>query len=95
MTKLRQRMNGKGVPTQSQPQAASLTLSACKVANPVQERFKKLVFRKAPARQFICFYNLICGRIMVTFHIFRKIWNVKVNSLKLLIFINTDLINVY
>jgi hypothetical protein len=32
MTKLRQRMNGTGVPTQSQAQAASLTLSACNVA---------------------------------------------------------------
>jgi hypothetical protein len=45
MTKLRQRMNGSGVPTQSQPQAASLTLSACNVAIRVQQRFKKLVFR--------------------------------------------------
>jgi hypothetical protein len=32
ITKLRQRMNGNGVPTQSQPQAASLTLSAYNVA---------------------------------------------------------------
>jgi hypothetical protein len=32
MTKLRERTNVKGAPTQSQPQAASLTLSACKVA---------------------------------------------------------------
>jgi hypothetical protein len=36
MTKLRQRVNGKGVPTQSQPQAASFTLSACNVANQIQ-----------------------------------------------------------
>jgi hypothetical protein len=36
MMKLRQRMNGTGVPTQSQPQAASLTLSACNVAILVQ-----------------------------------------------------------
>jgi hypothetical protein len=32
MMKLTQRMNGKGVPTQSQPQAAPLTLSTCNVA---------------------------------------------------------------
>jgi hypothetical protein len=32
MTKLRQRMNGRGEPTQSQAQAASRTLSACNVA---------------------------------------------------------------
>jgi hypothetical protein len=30
MMKARQRWNGTGVPTQSHPQAASLTLSACK-----------------------------------------------------------------
>jgi hypothetical protein len=41
MTKLRQRMNGKGVPTQSQPQAASLTLSACNVAIQVHKICKK------------------------------------------------------
>jgi hypothetical protein len=41
MTKLRQRMNGNGVPTQSQPQAASLTLSACNVAIQVHKLFKK------------------------------------------------------
>jgi hypothetical protein len=41
MTKLRQRMNGNGVPTQSQPQAASLTLSACNVAIQVHKVFKK------------------------------------------------------
>jgi hypothetical protein len=38
-------MNGKGVPTQSQPQAASLTLSACNVNIQIQQRFKTLVFR--------------------------------------------------
>jgi hypothetical protein len=36
MTKLRQRMKGTGAPTQSQPQAASLTLSACNVAIELQ-----------------------------------------------------------
>jgi hypothetical protein len=41
MTKLRQRRNFKGVPTQSQPQAASLTLSACNVAIQVHREFKK------------------------------------------------------
>jgi hypothetical protein len=41
MTKVRQRMNGRGVPTQSQPQAASLTLSACNDATQVHKEFKK------------------------------------------------------
>jgi hypothetical protein len=41
MTKLRQRMNGSGVPTQSQPQAASLTLSACNVVIQVHGVCKK------------------------------------------------------
>jgi hypothetical protein len=36
-------MNGRGVPTQSQPQAASLTLSACNVALHVHKEFKKNV----------------------------------------------------
>jgi hypothetical protein len=44
MTKLRQRMNGNGVPTQSQPQAASLTLSACNVAILIRESSKLLDF---------------------------------------------------
>jgi hypothetical protein len=34
-------MNGRGVPTQSQPQAASLTLSACNVAIQVHKVYKK------------------------------------------------------
>jgi hypothetical protein len=45
MTKLRQRVNGKGVPTQSQPQAASITLSACNVVIQVKKDFKKFFFR--------------------------------------------------
>jgi hypothetical protein len=45
MTKLTQRMKGTGAPTQSQPQAASLTLWACKVANQFQKLSKNLVFK--------------------------------------------------
>jgi hypothetical protein len=41
MTKLRQWTNGRGVPTQSQPQAASLTLSACNVAKQNQKGSRK------------------------------------------------------
>jgi hypothetical protein len=52
MAKLQERMNGRGVPTQSQPQAASLTLSACNVAIRVQQRFKKRV-QKAATRPFL------------------------------------------
>jgi hypothetical protein len=33
MMKARQRWNGTGVPTQSHPQAASLTLSACRIVD--------------------------------------------------------------
>jgi hypothetical protein len=43
MTKLRQRMNGTGVPTQSQPQAASLTLSACNIAIKFH-KFSRILF---------------------------------------------------
>jgi hypothetical protein len=41
MTKLRQRVNGKGVPTQSQSQAACLTLSACNVPIQVKDASRK------------------------------------------------------
>jgi hypothetical protein len=41
MMKLRQCMKGKGVPTHSQPHAASLTLSTCNVAIQVQNWYKE------------------------------------------------------
>jgi hypothetical protein len=52
MTKLRLRKNGRGVPTQSQPQAASLTLSACNVANQIQQSFKSLLLRRLHYKHF-------------------------------------------
>jgi hypothetical protein len=42
MTKLRERMNGKGAPTQSQPQAASLTLSACNAAIQIKNGSRRI-----------------------------------------------------
>jgi hypothetical protein len=49
MTKLTQRMNGNGVPTQSQPQAASLTLSACNVAIRLKDPQNYWVFGLFPS----------------------------------------------
>jgi hypothetical protein len=66
ITKFRQRMNGKGVPTQSQPQAASLTLSACNVAITLKLLQEKCI-QNIPARECItasfCFSNSTCGMI--------------------------------
>jgi hypothetical protein len=53
MTNLRQLRNGKGVPTQSQPQAASLTLSACNVGIQVHKLFKKNIQDNA-IRTLVC-----------------------------------------
>jgi hypothetical protein len=69
MTKLRLRTNGRGVPTQSQPQAASLTLSACNIVIYTYERFKKHSLRTSSFYRFLTeslFYiNGTCSIILL------------------------------
>jgi hypothetical protein len=65
MTKLRQRMSGTGVPTQSQPQAAPLTLSACNVAIHVH-KYIYIYLKNSTTKLFtelFCCSKSSCGRI--------------------------------